>query len=158
MFFLHEFGSSNPLGVSARLDNIPLLPYYGLKDFYAIILAWFLFFYIIFMYPDLFGHSDNYNIANALVTPAHIVPEWYFLPIYAVLRSVTNKLLGIFLIACFIAALIVLPFALKNMFIRSSTFKPFFAFIFWIFVVDCFLLGWIGSLPVMAPYVVIVNF
>jgi len=82
------------------------------------------------MYPDLLGHSDNYNLANALVTPSHIVPEWYFLPLYAVLRSVTNKLLGIFLIFCFIFCLLILPFSLKNMFIRSSMFKPFFAFLF----------------------------
>ena len=110
------------------------------------------------MNPDLLGHSDNYNLANALVTPSHIVPEWYFLPLYAVLRSVTNKLLGIFLIFCFIVCLIILPFNLKNMFIRSSTFKPLFAFFFWFFVVVCLLLGWIGSLPVMAPYVVLVKY
>lgn len=75
LIFLHEFGSSNPLGISSKLDNIPLFPYYGLKDFYAINLAWFLFFFIFFLSPDLLGHSDNYNEANPLVTPTHIVPE-----------------------------------------------------------------------------------
>jgi len=110
------------------------------------------------MFPDWLGHSDNYNIANALVTPSHIVPEWYFLPLYAVLRSVTDKLFGIFLIACFVIALLILPFVLKNVIIRSGAFRPLFAFFFWFFVVDCLLLGWIGSLPVIAPYLAIVNF
>jgi len=155
LFFLHEFGSSNPLGVSTRLDNIPLFPYYILKDAYAIVLVWFLFLYIIFMYPDLLGHPDNYNLANSLITPSHIVPEWYFLPLYAVLRSVTNKLLGIFLIVCFVLCLLLLPFILKNTFIRSGLFKPFFALTFWFFVLDCLLLGWIGCLPVMSPYLFI---
>jgi len=158
MLFLHEFGSSNPLGISSKLDNIPLLPYYAIKDFFAIILVWFVFFYLVFLFPDYLGHSDNYNIANALVTPAHIVPEWYFLPLYAVLRSVTNKLLGIFLIACFVVALLVLPFLSKNIIIRSGSFRPLFAFFFWFFVVDCLLLGWIGSLPVIAPYLAIGQF
>jgi len=158
MFFLHEFGSSNPMGISSRLDNIPFLPYYGIKDLYSIVIVWLIFFYIIFMYPDWLGHPDNYNIANALVTPAHIVPEWYFLPLYAVLRSVTDKLLGIFLIACFVVTILILPFFLKNIIIRSGTFKPLFAFLFWFFVMDCLLLGWIGSLPVISPYLEIGQF
>lgn len=152
LFFLHEFGSSNPLGLVSKLDDIPLFPYYSIKDFFSIIFVWFFFFLIIFKSPDLLGHSDNYNIANALVTPVHIVPEWYFLPLYAVLRSVTDKLLGILLIALFIICILLLPFILKNIVIRSSLFKPFFAIVFWYFVFTCLLLGWIGGLPVMVPY------
>lgn len=87
-----------------------------------------------------------------MVTPAHIVPEWYFLPLYAVLRSVTNKLLGFFLIICFIICLFILPFVSRNSLIRSTIFRPLHAYIFWFLAVVCFMLGWIGSLPVMSPF------
>jgi ubiquinol-cytochrome c reductase cytochrome b subunit len=102
--------------------------------------------------PDKLGHSDNYIAANSLVTPAHIVPEWYFLPLYAVLRSVPNKLLGLFLIACFIICVILMPFINKNIIIRSAIFRPIYGFVVWIFFFVCFLLGWIGSLPVISPF------
>lgn len=102
--------------------------------------------------PDKLGHSDNFILANGLVTPAHIVPEWYFLPLYAILRSVTNKLLGIFLIAAAIACIIFFPFFCKGFIIRSTMFKPGYGVIVWIFFAICFLLGWIGSLPIMSPY------
>lgn len=158
LFFLHEFGSSNPLGVVSKFDNIPLFPYYSLKDFFSIVLVWGVFFYIIFVAPDWLGHPDNYILANPLVTPAHIVPEWYFLPLYAVLRSVTDKLLGIALIGLFIACLFFMPFFLKGMLFRSGTFRPGYAFIFWGFLLSCLLLGWLGSLPVMYPYLVVGQF
>lgn len=74
--------------------------------------------------PDKLGHSDNFILANSLVTPAHIVPEWYFLPLYAILRSVTNKLLGVFLIACAVVCILLFPFFCKGFIIRSTTFKP----------------------------------
>jgi len=156
-FFLHEFGSSNPLGLVSRLDTLTLFPYYGLKDLLSIAIIWFFFLYIIFISPDLLNHPDNYNIASPMVTPAHIVPEWYFLPLYAVLRSVTNKLLGFFLIICFIVCLFILPFVSRNSLIRSTTFRPLHAYIFWFLAAVCFMLGWIGSLPVMAPYLLIVK-
>ena len=154
-FCLHEFGSNNPLGISSKVDSIPFFPYYIIKDTFSLIIVLFLLFLIIFKSPDFLGHTDNYNRANFLVTPAHIVPEWYFLPLYAVLRSVTSKLFGIFLIALLIICLLLLPFLLKNNVIRSSIFKPFFAFFFWSFLFDCVILGWIGGLPVMSPYLII---
>jgi quinol-cytochrome oxidoreductase complex cytochrome b subunit len=152
LFFLHEYGSNNPLGISNPLDHSPFSPYYVLKDVLGILFILFFFFFILFFSPDLLGHFDNYERANFLVTPAHIVPEWYFLPLYAILRSVTNKLLGIFLLFCFIFVLFILPFYLKMFIIRSSAFKPVSAFFFWVFFFNCLLLGWIGSLPVMEPY------
>jgi ubiquinol-cytochrome c reductase cytochrome b subunit len=91
-------------------------------------------------------------MANSLVTPSHIVPEWYFLPLYAVLRSVPNKLLGLFLIACFIVCVIILPFLCKGFIIRSTMFRPLYGIIIWFFYFICFLLGWIGSLPVISPF------
>jgi quinol-cytochrome oxidoreductase complex cytochrome b subunit len=72
---LHEYGSNNPLGIPVATDNIPFIPYYGIKDLFSIFLILFLFFYYVFLYPDALGHEDNYIVANFLVTPAHIVPE-----------------------------------------------------------------------------------
>lgn len=152
LFFLHEFGSSNPLGIPSILDKIPFSPYYVLKDAFSIILVLIILIFILTLTPDLLGHSVNYEKANFLVTPAHIVPEWYLLFFYAVLRSVTNKLLGFFFMVCSLAVLFLLPYILKNFLIRSSMFKPWHASWFWIFISIALLLGWIGGLPVMDPY------
>jgi len=125
---LHEFGSSNPLGISVKLDHVPFVPYYGVKDVFSIIIVLVIFLCFVILAPDMLGHSDNFNIANSLVTPAHIVPEWYFLPLYAILRSVTNKLLGIFLIGASIVSILFLPFICKHHIIRSSLFRPIYSF------------------------------
>ena len=93
-----------------------------------------------------------------MVTPPHIVPEWYFLPLFAVLRSVTDKLLGIFLIFCFIVALFLIPFLFRRSIVRSTFFKPLYRFVFWFFVGVCFTLGWIGKVPIVVPYIYIGQF
>jgi len=126
---LHEFGSNNPLGIPTQLDNAPFIPYYGIKDLFSIVIGLFIFLTFVFFFPDALGHSDNYIMANFLVTPPHIVPEWYFLPLYAVLRSVPNKLLGLFLILCFLLCIIFIPFLCKGHIIRSALFKPLYAMI-----------------------------
>jgi ubiquinol-cytochrome c reductase cytochrome b subunit len=123
---LHEFGSNNVLGINTRSDNIPFIPYYGVKDVFSIIITLIIFSTFIIINPDVLGHSDNFSIANPLVTPAHIVPEWYFLPLYAILRSVTNKLLGISLIGACIVCILCPPFICKGSIIRSSLFKPLY--------------------------------
>lgn len=148
---LHEYGSNNPLGITTVTDNIPFIPYYGIKDVFSIVLVLFLFLFFIYYYPDALGHSDNYIEANALVTPAHIVPEWYFLPLYAVLRSVPNKLFGVFLILLYIICIFLLPFYSKA-YIRSGSFRPIYGSIIWLFIFVCLLLGWIGGLPVIYPF------
>jgi len=153
--FLHEFGSNNPLGIISRSDSIPFTPYYILKDSFSLIIVLILLLYIVFLVPDLLGHSDNYNKANFLVTPAHIVPEWYFLPLYAVLRSVTHKLLGVFLLFLFVVVLLLLPYFCQMQIIRSSLFRPIHSIAFWLFVVNSLLLGWIGGLPVEYPYIIL---
>lgn len=130
VFFLHEFGSNNPLGFSVASDTTVFMPYYVLKDSLSLVALLVVFFIIIFLAPDLLGHVDNYTKANFLVTPAHIVPEWYFLPLYAVLRSVTNKLLGIVLILGIFISLFMLPYILVFTLIRSGKFKPLFAVLF----------------------------
>jgi ubiquinol-cytochrome c reductase cytochrome b subunit len=97
MVFLHEFGSNNPLGIFAGYDYIFLYPHYVLKDILGLIIL--LIFGSVFIYflPNYLGHPDNYILANSMVTPSHIVPEWYLLPFYAILRSVPDKLIGVIL-------------------------------------------------------------
>jgi quinol-cytochrome oxidoreductase complex cytochrome b subunit len=149
---LHEFGSNNPLGISVQLDNAPFIPYYGIKDVFSIFGILFVFFIFVCFFPDKLGHSDNYIMANSLITPPHIVPEWYFLVLYAVLRSVPNKLLGLFLIAAFIVCIVTMPFICKWFSIRSTIFRPLYGIIVWFFFFVFLSLGWIGGLPVLSPF------
>ena len=104
------------------------------------------------MYPNALGHSDNYIPANSLVTPPHIVPEWYFLPFYAILRSIPDKLGGVVAMVSAILVLLLLPF-INTSEIRSSKFRPIFGFAYWFLVSDFLLLGWIGQKPVETPYI-----
>jgi len=152
---LHESGSTNPLGIPSIYEIIPFTPYYILKDGLSILLVLLLILYLNFKSPDILGHTLNYQIANFLVTPPHIVPEWYLLFFYAILRSIPNKLLGFIAMILSIVILLFLPYIMKNTIIRSGSFKPLYKLIFWIFVVICILLGWIGGIPVMEPYLTI---
>jgi ubiquinol-cytochrome c reductase cytochrome b subunit len=154
LVFLHEFGSNNPLGLNFKVDQIPINPYFTLKDFYSIFLFIFLFSIFIFFVPNLLGHPDNYIQANPEITPEHIVPEWYLLPFYAILRSVPNKLGGVIALALAIVIILILPFISKAC-IRSSQFRPLYQKMFWFFLIDCFILGWIGAKPIEAPYLII---
>jgi ubiquinol-cytochrome c reductase cytochrome b subunit len=151
---LHQYGSNNPLGVNALIDKISFYPYFYVKDLVGWI-AFALFFSVFLFYaPNVLGHPDNYIPANPMSTPAHIVPEWYFLPVYAILRSIPNKLGGVLAIALVFACLFALPF-LNTSQVRSASFRPIHAKLFWLLVADCFILGWIGSQPVEPPYVAI---
>jgi len=149
---LHKDGSNNPLGINTNIDSISFYPYYYVKDLFAffIFLAFFSFF--VFFYPNTLGHPDNYIPANSLVTPAHIVPEWYFLPFYAILRSIPDKLGGVIAMFGAIVVLLILPY-LNTSSIRSTTFRPLFSFFYWFLAVDFIILGWIGQKPVESPYV-----
>jgi quinol-cytochrome oxidoreductase complex cytochrome b subunit len=102
---LHLDGSTNPLGICTKLDRISFYPYFYLKDLFGVVVFFIFFSLFLFFEPNLLGHPDNYIKANALVTPAHIVPEWYFLPFYAILRSIPDKLGGV---ACMGLALVIL--------------------------------------------------
>jgi len=152
--FLHEFGSTNPLGINFKVDQIPFTPYFTIKDFYSIILFLMFFAIFVFFVPNLLGHPDNYIPANPESTPEHIVPEWYFLPFYAILRSIPDKLGGVIALGAAILILLILPF-LNNSNIRSSQFRPFYRIGFWFFFVDCLILGWIGGKPIEHPYLII---
>lgn len=95
LLLLHHKGSSNPLGISTVQDKIGFHPYFSLKDVVGLFVLLFVFLFFVFYYPNTLGHPDNYITANSLVTPLHIVPEWYFLPFYAILRACPNKIGGI---------------------------------------------------------------
>jgi ubiquinol-cytochrome c reductase cytochrome b subunit len=149
---LHRFGSNNPLGIDRKSprDSIPFHPYYTVKDAFG--LAVFLLIYAAFVFysPNFFGEPDNYIQANPLQTPASIVPEWYLLPFYAILRSVPNilfieaKLAGVITMFSSILILFFLPWLDKSP-VRSATFRPVYKILFWIFLADCLMLGWVGS-------------
>jgi ubiquinol-cytochrome c reductase cytochrome b/c1 subunit len=121
ILFLHEVTSTNPLGVFLEHDKIIFNPYYIIKDWYGILIFLFFFIIVVFFYPNYLGHPDNYIMANSLVTPAHIVPEWYFLPFYAILRSIPNKLGGILILAIALLVLVFLPF-IATIRIRNASF------------------------------------
>ena len=151
VLFLHEFGSNNPIGIDFYSDVIYLSPYYLIKDLLSIV--YFLLFFSIFVYfmPNLLGHPDNYIPANPLVTPTHIVPEWYFLPFYAILRSIPDKLGGVVALLGAIALLVFAPVLLSSP-VRSLKYRIFSRVLFYVFLITCFILGWIGAMPIEYPY------
>jgi quinol-cytochrome oxidoreductase complex cytochrome b subunit len=160
LFFLHEARSGDPLGLSFSIiiDGIPFGFYYIIKDLYGFIYYFAILFILVFYFPNLLGHSDNYILANPTVTPAHIVPEWYFLPFYAVLRSITDKLQGVILMLLAILILILIPLVLNqlietNFMPTSGAFRPCYELLIQIFFVSCIILGWIGGNPAISPYI-----
>jgi len=151
---LHKDGSNNPLGIDSSSDKISFYPYFYVKDLFSLMCFVVLFSAILFYYPNLLGHPDNYIPADPMVTPAHIVPEWYFLPFYAILRSIPDKLGGVAAMGGAIVILLFLPF-INTSKVRSSTFRPIFRIFFWFLFADFLLLGWIGQEVVEEPFVMI---
>jgi quinol-cytochrome oxidoreductase complex cytochrome b subunit len=152
---LHREGSNNPLGIHSKdVDKVTFYPYFYVKDFLFFWMFVLFFSYFIFFEPNVLGHPDNYIEANPMVTPAHIVPEWYFLPFYAILRSIPDKLGGVIAMVGAILILAALPL-LNTSNIRSSFFRPLHKKFFWIFLANVVILGWIGGNPVEDPYVLI---
>lgn len=149
---LHSEGSNNPLGINSNVDFISFYPYFYVKDLFSFIGLVSLFSFFIFFMPNLLGHSDNYIPANSLSTPAHIVPEWYFLPFYAILRSIPDKLGGVVAMISSILILMLLP-VLNTSDVRSSKFRPIFSVAYWFLVSDFIILGWVGQKPVESPYI-----
>ena len=149
---LHIHGSSNPLGITGNLDRIPMHSYFIFKDLVTVFLFMLILALFVFYSPNTLGHPDNYIPGNPLVTPASIVPEWYLLPFYAILRSIPDKLLGVILMFAAILVLLVLPFTDRSV-VRGNTFKVLSKFFFFIFVFNFVLLGQIGASHVEVPYV-----
>jgi ubiquinol-cytochrome c reductase cytochrome b subunit len=154
MMTLHTNGSSNPLGISSNVDKLAMHPYFIFKDLVTILLFFLALAVIIFYLPNLLGHSDNYIPANPMQTPPSIVPEWYLLPYYAILRSIPNKLLGVIAMLGSLLILLLMPLVDTSR-VRGSQFRPLMRFAFWIFVTDFFLLMYIGSQHAEEPYITI---
>ncbi len=150
--FLHDVGSNNPLGINLHVQYLPFFPYFAIKDAFYLWVCLFFYFSFVFFAPNFLGHPDNYIPANPMVTPAHIVPEWYFLPFYAILRSIPNKLGGVVAMFGSILVLLFLPI-LNTSKIRSSDFRPLFCIAYWFLVSDFIILGWIGQQPVETPFI-----
>jgi len=151
LILLHEVGSTNPLGLTLKTENIPFYPYFYTKDLFGLMVLLFVFFIFVFYYPNTLGHPDNYIEANPMKTPLHIVPEWYFLPFYAILRSIPNKIGGVIAMFASLLVMLTIPFTNSSE-IRSTAFRPIFKVCYWLLVVAFFLLGWVGQMPVEYPY------
>jgi quinol-cytochrome oxidoreductase complex cytochrome b subunit len=151
---LHVPGNNNPTGVNvkSRSDTLPFHPYYTVKDSFAVSLFMILFAVFVFYLPEAMGHVDNNIPANPLATPAHIVPEWYLLPYYAILRAIPDKLLGVIALAGAIGCIFALPW-LDTSRVRSMRYRPQAKIYFWIFAFDCLLLGLCGAHEPDEPFI-----
>ena len=145
---LHVHKSNNPLGIDAKgpQDTIPFHPYYTIKDMFGVGVFMLVLALFVFYAPNYMGHPDNYVPANPLATPPHIVPEWYLLPYYAILRAIPDKLGGVIAMAAAIAILFAVPW-LDTSRIRSAKFRPIYKQFFWLLVIDTLILGWVGANP-----------
>lgn len=151
---LHQYGSNNPIGIkSILIDKVSFYPYSYIKDFFGLSIFLIIYLFIIFFIPESLNHSDNYIEANPLSTPAHIVPEWYFLPFYAILRSISDKTFGI--IAMFLSMLlfVILPSFDVQSYIKSLLFKTMYRKIFWFITFNLLYLGFLGANEAIQPYV-----
>nr|YP_003345085.1 cytochrome b [Kaupichthys hyoproroides]BAI53210.1 cytochrome b [Kaupichthys hyoproroides] len=154
LLFLHETGSSNPVGLMANADKIPFHPYFSYKDLLGFIIMLVALSLLALFYPNILGDPDNFTPANPMVTPPHIKPEWYFLFAYAILRSVPNKLGGVLALLSSILVLMIVPLVHTSK-LRGLTFRPVSQLLFWLLVADMLVLTWIGGMPVEHPYTII---
>ncbi len=154
---LHIPGNNNPIGIDLKKpskDTVPFHPYIVIKDMFALLIFLIIFAFFVFYSPNILGHSDNYIEANPLVTPAHIVPEWYLLPFYAILRSVPDKLFGVIAMFLSIFVLVILPW-LDTSKVRSALFRPLYKQFYWFLVADVIILGYMGAMPAEGIYLLI---
>ena len=154
---LHIPGNNNPVGIDIKKpskETVPFHPYIVIKDFYALLIFLIIFSGFVFFVPNVLGHPDNYIEANPMVTPSHIVPEWYLLPFYAILRSVPDKLGGVVVMFAAVFILMFLPW-LDTSKVRSAVFRPLYKVFFWILIIDVIVLGYIGAKPPEGMYLII---
>jgi len=153
---LHTHGSNNPLGIdrSGPKDSISFHPYYTIKDLFGLSFVLTIFFLVVFYAPNYLGHPDNYIPADQLKTPSHIVPEWYFLPFYAILRAIPDKLVGVIAMVSSIMILFLLPW-LDTSKVRSATFRPIYKKVYWFLVIDVAVLTWVGANPPEGNFILI---
>lgn len=160
---LHVVGQNNPAGidVKSRTDVVDFTPHATIKDIFGAVMFLIIFAYFVFYIPTYLGHPDNYTAANPLKTPSHIVPEWYFLPFYAILRSITfsigpvdSKFGGVLAMFSAVAVLFFVPW-LDTSKVRSAVYRPWYRRLFWLFVANATFLGWLGSRPAEGIYVML---
>ncbi|HLB07385.1 MAG TPA: cytochrome b N-terminal domain-containing protein [Alphaproteobacteria bacterium] len=157
LWALHTHGSNNPLGIDIKRpdkDKIPFHPYYTVKDTFGMMVMFFIFAIFVFFLPNALGEVINYVPADPMVTPLHIVPEWYFLPYYAILRAIPDKLGGVVAMWASVLILFVLPW-LDTSKVRSAKFRPIYKQFFWVFVADTVVLGWVGANPPEGVFILI---
>nr|WNH38325.1 cytochrome b [Antennarius striatus] len=154
LLFLHETGSNNPLGLNSNADKISFHPYFSYKDLLGFIIILMSLVALALFNPNLLGDPDNFTPANALITPPHIKPEWYFLFAYAILRSIPNKLGGVMALLASILILMIMPL-IHNCEQRTMTFRPTGQPLFWLLIADVLILTWIGGMPVEHPFTII---
>jgi len=151
LVILHEDGSSNPLGINKKVNRVNFYPYFYVKDLLAFSFLLGLFCVLVLYWPNLLGHSDNYVRANSIKTPAHVVPEWYFLPFFAILKAIPHKLGGILAMLGSILGLAILPF-ISDLEIRSAKYRFVHKIIFYLFLGTFLLLMWVATKPSINPY------
>jgi ubiquinol-cytochrome c reductase cytochrome b subunit len=148
LILLHKEGSNSPIGSDTGVDDVPFYPYFFSKDVFA------LFCFFVFYYPNTLNHPDNYIPADPLQTPAHVVPEWYFLPFYAILRSIPHKAGGIIAMVGAILVLLLIPY-INTSDVRNTTYRPIFKICFWLFIADFIILTWVGQKPVRDTFILV---
>jgi len=144
---LHKVGSNTPIGSDTGVDDIPFYPYFFWKDLFALSIYLFVFALLVFYFPNHLNHPTNCIPADPMKTPAHVVPEWYFLPYYAILRSIPHKAPGIFAMFGSLLVLFIIPFIHFSQ-IRNTTYRPIYKPFFWLFISDFIFLMWVGQMPV----------
>nr|AIW06396.1 cytochrome b [Ichneumonidae sp. MT-2014] len=153
LFFIHQYGSNNPLGLNSKLYSINFHNYFTLKDIMGFLIIYFIILMMCFKIPFMLSDPDNYMIANPMLTPIHIQPEWYFLFAYSMLRAIPNKTGGVISLLMSILILFTLPFI--NKYFLPMTFFPYNQFMFWMFLNNFILLTWLGSQPVEEPFILL---
>ena len=153
---LHQHGSNNPLGIDRKgpQDSIPFHPYYTIKDLFGLGVFLIIFAVFVFYLPNYLNDPTAFIPANPLQTPAEVVPQWYFLPFFAILRSIPNKLAGVIAMFSAVGILFVVPW-LDTSKVRCANFRPVYKWVFWLLVIDAFVLGWVGTHPPAGVYVLI---
>jgi len=154
LVYLHETGSSNPLGLPVSWDKVPFYPYFARKDLFGALSLIILLISIVILIPWSLGDPENFTPANPLVTPVHIQPEWYFLFAYAILRSIPNKLGGVIALGASVLVLFYMPFS-GNARLVGAQFYPVRQSMFWGLVGVFGLLTWVGACPVESPYIIL---
>ncbi len=154
---LHVPGNNNPAGIDVKKNSNETMsfhPYMVMKDLVALLAFSIIFLWFVFFAPNVLGHPDNYIEADPLVTPSHIVPEWYLLPFYAILRAIPSKLGGVIFMFASIFVLMFLPW-LDTLKVRSATFRPIYRKFFWVLVFNVILLGYLGAKPPEGIYLIL---